>query len=59
MNVGDSIFLSALILGAVGLYAATKDRWNWKKLVKYVVGVPTVLIVLAGLARIFHERGTG
>jgi hypothetical protein len=49
MTVGDSIFLSALILGTVGLYAATKDRWNWKKLVKYVVGVPAVLIVLAGL----------
>lgn len=49
MTVGDSIFLSALILGTVGLYAATKDRWNWKRIAKWVVGVPVVLIVLASL----------
>jgi hypothetical protein len=49
MTVGDSIFLSAVLLSIVALYAATKDRWNWKRLVKWVVGFPMVLLVVGGV----------
>ena len=49
MSVGDAIFFSAVLLSAVGLYAATKDRWNWKRLMKWAVGGPIVLGVIAGL----------
>jgi hypothetical protein len=49
MTVGDSIFLSAVLLSVVGLYAATKDRWNWKQLAKWIIGLPVVLLVLGGL----------
>ena len=49
MSVGDSIFLSAVLLSIVGLYAATKDRWNWKRLTKWVVSVPLILLVVLGL----------
>ena len=49
MSVGDAIFLSAVLLSCVGLFAATKDRWNWKRLVKWAVGGPMLLGVIAGL----------
>lgn len=49
MSSGTAIFLSALMLALVGLYAATKGRWNWKRLIKWVVGVPVALMVIGGL----------
>lgn len=51
MSVGDGIFLSAVLLSVVGLFAATKDRWNWKRIAKWGIGVPVVLVSLlaAGL----------
>ncbi len=49
MSVGDAIFLSAVLLSVVGLYAATKDRWNWRRLLKWVIGGPIALAVITGL----------
>jgi hypothetical protein len=46
MTVGDSIFLSALLLSMVGLYAATKDRWNWKRVARWSLGLPAVVLAL-------------
>lgn len=33
MSVGTGIFLSAIFLGMVALFIATKDRWNWRRIV--------------------------
>jgi hypothetical protein len=33
MSLGLSIFLSSLLLGVVAIFIATKDRWNWKKII--------------------------
>jgi 4-amino-4-deoxy-L-arabinose transferase-like glycosyltransferase len=33
MSLGTSIFLSSLVLAFVALFIATKDRWNWKKII--------------------------
>lgn len=49
MSLGDSIFLSALVLGLVGLYAVTKDRWNWKAITNWFIGLPIAAIVIGGL----------
>jgi hypothetical protein len=51
MTVGDGIFLSAVLLGLIGLFVATKDRWNWKRITKWGLGLPLVLVacVLTGL----------
>jgi hypothetical protein len=51
MSIGDGIFLSAVLLSVVGLFAATKDRWNWKRIAKWGISVPVVLVALlaAGL----------
>jgi hypothetical protein len=49
MSLGDSIFLSALVLGLVGLYAATKDRWKWKEIAKWLVGLPVTLGIVGSL----------
>ena len=40
MSVGDAIFYSALFLGIVGLFAATKDRWKWTRIAKWGVAIP-------------------
>ena len=50
MDIGTGIFLASLVLGAVGLFVATKDRWNWKKIFLWplAVLVATFAIVSAG-----------
>ena len=47
MNLGLAIFLSSLILGIIFLFHSTKDRWNWKKIIKFAS------IILLSLAIIF------
>jgi hypothetical protein len=48
MELGTAVFLSAVLLSMVGLYAATKDRWNWKKILLWPLGVIVALAVLVG-----------
>jgi hypothetical protein len=48
MELGTAVFLSAVLLSLVGLYAATKDRWNWKKVFLWLLGVLVTLAALAG-----------
>lgn len=35
MEIGAGIFLSSACIGLVALFGITKDRWNWKKIIKY------------------------
>ncbi|MSP52190.1 MAG: hypothetical protein EXQ91_07350, partial [Alphaproteobacteria bacterium] len=55
MELGTAILLSAVFLGMVALFIATKDRWNWKKLFLWpftillelsVIGVVGYLVLL-------------
>lgn len=46
MSLGTSIFLSVVLLSVVILFAATKDRWNWKRIAKWAVATPLVLAAL-------------
>lgn len=48
MTVGTGIFLASVVLGGVVLFIATKDRWNWKKIILWPLGVLLVLGVLGG-----------
>jgi hypothetical protein len=50
MEVGTGIFLSAALLGAVALFIATKDRWNWKKILLWTGGILLVIPAIGGLA---------
>jgi len=45
MTTGEGIFFGFVFLGLIGLYAVTKDRWNWKRLAKWSVVVVVVPIV--------------
>jgi hypothetical protein len=49
MSVGDGIFLSAVLLSIVGLYAATKDRWNWKRIAKWGLALPVAALAVLAL----------
>lgn len=51
MSIGDAIFLSSLLLSVVGLYAATKDRWKWKRIAKWAIAAPaaSALVLWAGI----------
>ncbi|MDF3822003.1 hypothetical protein P3G55_19010 [Leptospira sp. 96542] len=59
MSVGDGIFLSGLFLGVVGLYAATKSRWNWMRIAKWGLILPiasaAILLVAIWGYGIFQE----
>lgn len=48
MELGTGIFLSAILLGLVWLYTATKDRWNWKKLTLWPMGILFGLAMVGG-----------
>ena len=48
MEIGTGIFLAAVILGFVGLFAVTKERWNWKQIVGSVSGVLALAAVGLG-----------
>lgn len=43
MDVGTGIFLSGVLIAIVALYIATRDRWNWMKIVLWPSGVLLVL----------------
>jgi hypothetical protein len=48
MTTGEGIFWGAVVVGLIGLYVATKDRWKWKRIVKWI-GI-ALLIPIAGVA---------
>ncbi len=51
MTLGEGIFLSTLVLSLTALFIATKDRWNWKKILKNILLWPTVILLgIAALA---------
>lgn len=52
MEIGAGIFLSAVLLGTVWLYVATKDRWNWKKILLWPLAIVLGLSVI-GAAGIY------
>ena len=62
MSVGDGIFLSALLLSIVGVYAATKDRWNWKRIAKWGFALPVVGLAVLALGTwgysVYEQRPT-
>lgn len=62
MSVGAGIFLSAVLLSVVGIYAATKDRWNWKRIAKWGLALPVVAIAAIALGiwgfSAYEERPT-
>ena len=49
MELGTGVFLSAVLLGTVALFIATKDRWNWKKILLWPVGIILALSVIGGI----------
>lgn len=48
MTLGTGVFLSSIVLGFIVLYVATKDRWNWKKIVLWSLGA-LVLTITVGV----------
>ncbi len=46
MSVGDGIFLSSVFLGTIALFIATKDRWNWHKIVvRSLIGIVAIIAI--------------
>lgn len=63
MTIGLGIFFGAAFLGLIYLYNITRDRWNWKKVSRWILGSAAGLIILLllifgcffGYGQ-FHER---
>lgn len=56
MELGTGVFLSAIFLGTVALYIATKDRWNWKKLLLWPFGIIIGLAVIGGSISYIYQQ---
>jgi hypothetical protein len=39
MTLGTGIFLAAIVMSLTALFIATKDRWNWKKILLWPLGI--------------------
>jgi putative copper export protein len=54
MSIGTGIFLGALSIAIVLLYAVTKDRWDWRKIARrFGFGsiALVVLLLFAGICK--------
>jgi hypothetical protein len=49
MELGTGIFLSTVVLAVLILYAITKDRWRWRRIVVCIVLILPAILVLIGL----------
>ena len=49
MKLGTSILASALFLGFVALFIATRNQWNWMKIIKKVFYSVCVLTLIIGV----------
>ena len=48
MTTGEGIFWGLMFVGCVILYSVTKDRWKWRKIIKW--GAVVLAIPIAGTA---------
>ena len=55
MTLGEGIFFSSFILSLVILFIATKDRWNWKKIILWSIAVVFCLVALSSAGVIFYK----
>jgi hypothetical protein len=56
MSVGDSIFLSSVLLALVVVFSLTGDRWNWRKIIKWGLILPGVLFALAIAGTVAYDN---
>ncbi len=56
MELGTGVFLSAVFVGGLVLYITTKDRWNWKKILLWPLGVVVGLSVIGGTGTYLYEQ---
>lgn len=56
MELGTGVFLSAVFLGTVALFIATKDRWNWKKIFLWPLAVVVVLSLVGGIVAYAYKQ---
>ncbi|MHB1290796.1 MAG: hypothetical protein ACYCY5_01215 [Sulfuricella sp.] len=56
MELGTGIFLSTIFLGIVALFIATKDRWNWKKILLWPLGIIGAFAVIGGSIAYVYQQ---
>jgi hypothetical protein len=56
MELGTSVFLSAIFLGTVALFIATKDRWNWRRIFLWPVAAVLGLSIAGGTAVYIYDQ---
>jgi len=56
MSIGSGIFLAGLCLALVALYAVTRDRWAWKRIVVRTLLALVGLIVVVGSGLFFYKQ---
>ena len=55
MTLGTGLFLSSVFLGLIFLFHSTKDRWNWKKIMKRSgISILALLVLGSSIAAYFN-----
>ncbi len=56
MTLGTGLFLSTIVASIVALFIATKDRWQWKKIILWSVAGPIALIAVCSALYYGYEK---
>lgn len=49
MSTGLGIFLGLALVSSAILYSSTKDRWNWKKISKWIAALSVVIVACCAI----------
>lgn len=60
MTAGEGIFYGLVFLGFIYLYIQTRDRWSWKKILLWLVGgLTAIILVVIAYSLIVEYRPQG
>lgn len=59
MELGTGVFLAGFALAVVWLFLGTKDRWNWRRIMRWLGGIALVVILLGAGVVYLAVRDTG
>jgi hypothetical protein len=56
MTLGTSIILAAILPTVVFLFAITKDRWNWRRILACGILTPSLIIIFVGSVTYYYSH---
>lgn len=49
MSLGDGVFGGMAFLGIIWLYVVTRERWRWRRIILWVIGIALLPVICVGV----------